>query len=811
MRKKIIVVIFVGIVVAALITFMWWWLFSRPTPIPIKTGTFDTAQNRPGTTKRTGTTNTNTSASTVGTNVSNVDKVIRGTYSFKTLQGNTIGSYAVNRDQNTGSFNITPIEGSTALSAGTYTLHIEGVTIGDYIVSPAGGMGSSTLYTYNLSPYYNDGLSVGNTGSTTVDNSGGGDWLSIPPIDITPVLSTGIGTGIPDTGVAPSGLGIGGGLRFSSQAPGTIFSNTNPHNFGLIPNIGQSGSDNGGGMGMGGAVIGAVAAGAVACALPALAQAIGGSFALVVTGQALVQAGGNIPLGVPAVEPGGNMQRSGAAVISGGQTISQNLGLGIELSNLIQSRVLDCFARTVAHAALEQIARSTIQWINSGFNGSPSFVNNYDQFFTNVADKAAGQFLQGSALSFMCSPFKLQVKIAIAKSYAYSRGQGTGGQCSLTSVVKNVNSFMNGDFSSGGWPGLLSFMGEPTNNPYGAFSAGSIGISLATANAVGSNALDLSLSGGFLSIKQPKNCKVVPNRPADSPGKIITTLSSEGDTLPNGQSAPTQFEVCDNTTVTPGTAIAQVLDHTIGINTASLETAKYFDEILSALVSQLIQNVTSKGLANLSSGNNGYVHTNTEVNASGAIQQSVLQNIPSLVSSAVALRDYSTKNITSIQASLSQASNLRNCWLNLASASTTPTQSFKASQNVFGVDGIINDLTTRITVYQAKVDKSNFSIHSLQNIGTQAQSTTNVAQLENIMTNLATQVQNQTFTQDTDVVNAQEDQTNLSAQLDSINQNIKSQLLLCSVGNTAVQAPAVDFSNSDSLIFNVSNTSNGSQ
>ena len=58
----------------------------------------------------------------------------------------------------------------------------------------------------------------------------------------------------------------------------------------------------------------------------------------------------------------------------------------------------DCMARTVAKVAIQQMTVSIVNWINSGFNGKPSFVQNYQQFFNNVADQAAGEFIRGSSL-----------------------------------------------------------------------------------------------------------------------------------------------------------------------------------------------------------------------------------------------------------------------------------------------------------------------------------------------------------------------------------------------------------------------------
>ncbi len=715
-------------------------------------------------------------------------------------------------------------------------------TVGNYT---GGGSGTGGNYAGggNYTGAGNTGGEGGGTGGnysgTGGDGSGenytsGSDWLSIPPIDFgninNPLVINNAppvtNVGNPTSGSTAGDLGIGGGLNIAPQAPGTIFSSENPFNTGTVPTIGSSNSSgpNNHGLGIGGAFAGSVIAGGVACVLPAIAKYIGGSFALAVTGRGTAAAGALKSKGavlaagatVAATVPTNNIPQTtsqsgtsdtglGNAIAGAGTDIATNLGLSVQLSELIKTNVLDCFARTIAHAALEQIARSTVQWINSGFNGQPSFVTNYSQFFTNVADKAAGDFLKSSALSFLCSPFQLQVKIAIAQSYK-SSGR-SGGQCSLTSVIGNVNQFMNGNFASGGWPGLLSFTTVPTNNPYGAFAAGSIGIKAAGSNAAGESKFDLSLSGGFLSIKQAKNCRTSAAMPDIDTSKQTAFPNKNADGTLTGT-----YTYCDNVNVTPGTAIAQTLDQTLGINTQSLETAKYFDEILSALVTKLIQNVSSQGLLNLSSGSNSsnqYVSTNINVNSAGSIQQSISQNIPGLKQSANDLKDYSKQNIAKIKAVIDQEQGLRTCWVSLANSTTTSTTTAsKARQNVSKVDSILGDLSGKINVYQGNINKADSNIQSLQSYQSQIDSTTDLNRLQNVMAQLATQIADQSFAQNTDVVNAQEDQVGLDSHLDDLKQNISTQKQQCEAGDTNVVQPSVDFTSSPSANTTVPTTDN---
>src|SRR3989344_1283862 len=142
-------------------------------------------------------------------------------------------------------------------------------------------------------------------------------------------------------------------------------------------------------------------------------------------------------------------------VVSTANAVSNATDLALPTGDIARDNILSCLARAVARAMLQQITISTVNWINSGFSGSPSFISNYQQFFTNVADQAAGSFIQGSDLAFLCSPFRLQVRIAVAQAYLRYAPS-----CTLTDVTSNIQGFMN-DFTQGGWPAYLSFTTAP--------------------------------------------------------------------------------------------------------------------------------------------------------------------------------------------------------------------------------------------------------------------------------------------------------------------------------------------------------------
>jgi len=62
----------------------------------------------------------------------------------------------------------------------------------------------------------------------------------------------------------------------------------------------------------------------------------------------------------------------------------------------IKDYILDPLAWAEAKGMLQSMTDSTVNWINSGFQGSPAFVQNPEQFFQKIGDNVAGNFIAGS-------------------------------------------------------------------------------------------------------------------------------------------------------------------------------------------------------------------------------------------------------------------------------------------------------------------------------------------------------------------------------------------------------------------------------
>lgn len=246
----------------------------------------------------------------------------------------------------------------------------------------------------------------------------------------------------------------------------------------------------------------------------------------------------------------------------------------------VKEYVLDGILWALVNLMLEQMVKSVTQWVASGFNGSPVFVQDLQGFVMGLADRVAGDFIAGSSLSALCSPFKLNIQIALKMQH--TKTSTYKAKCSLTSVVNNVSNFMEGDFRSGGWNEWFRMTQVPANNQYGAMMEASMAMDATIKNAKGREIKLLDFGKGLMSL-------------TDANGKIIT----------------------------PGTSIESTLNESLNTPGKRLTVADEIDELLGTLLSQLVSTALSSasgGLAGLGSGGSNSTYwssVNTQNNQQG--------------------------------------------------------------------------------------------------------------------------------------------------------------------------------------------------
>lgn len=284
--------------------------------------------------------------------------------------------------------------------------------------------------------------------------------------------------------------------------------------------------------------------------------------------------------------------------------------------------VLNGLAYGFAKQIIRQITSSVVSWINSGFEGSPAFVQNPGAFFLDVADQITGDFLAKHVgpLNELCSPFSIDIRLALA--FKYRPNVAKRYTCTLGKIISNsknavenasINGFTAGDFKQGGWPAFVSLTTEPQNNIYGAYLQADSELGWRVANAQASQRDEISNGKGFLSWRDSKCTKAVKARntavkKADGDEDVAIDAYNEGATKGIPQSAS------DCPVHTPGSTIASSLENHLGGPLRELELADSINEITNALFAQLVTQVLQKGLTGVSSkGSDGKSYLDTTI------------------------------------------------------------------------------------------------------------------------------------------------------------------------------------------------------
>jgi hypothetical protein len=208
----------------------------------------------------------------------------------------------------------------------------------------------------------------------------------------------------------------------------------------------------------------------------------------------------------------------------------------------------DSIAYCIGNAIITMVADDTIAWIQSGFEGKPTFVDDPTKLFQDIADYELSGFLENLGGGFLCQQFDFYVTSGLVNSY--TEDYSTEGRCTLDDVQGNLDSFLSGDsFSYDMW---FSMTQNPANNPYGAYLMAESQAQNEIEAGIGPLKLELDWGNGFLSWK-----------------------GAEG-------------SVNEGKTITTGQMIEAQLQETLGLAPERLVLAEKFDQVISTLVDELI-------------------------------------------------------------------------------------------------------------------------------------------------------------------------------------------------------------------------------
>jgi hypothetical protein len=211
---------------------------------------------------------------------------------------------------------------------------------------------------------------------------------------------------------------------------------------------------------------------------------------------------------------------------------------------------LDSLTFCLANTMIEYITKSTIAWAQGGFQGSPVFIEDPENFFRTIGDIEAGKFVtEITGSNLFCESFRPKIQINLVRNHTRSIDQQSK-VCTLTdriNGVKDLGNYLNGE-ESGSWQDFFVLGNDATSNPNIAF----IDANEELKNRIGQkqNTLkqELTWGGGFLSIK-------------DNEGNITT----------------------------PGKIIEGQLNDRLGSGQRRIEMADEFDELVQVLMDSIIE------------------------------------------------------------------------------------------------------------------------------------------------------------------------------------------------------------------------------
>ncbi|HYD93035.1 MAG TPA: hypothetical protein VEB18_01085 [Candidatus Paceibacterota bacterium] len=275
------------------------------------------------------------------------------------------------------------------------------------------------------------------------------------------------------------------------------------------------------------------------------------------------------------------------AVADFANTIQNTLSAIFDEQITVKEFVLDPLARMAAQRAIESVAKTTINWMNSGFDGSPAFVTNLRRDLQLLADQVADDFLgELGAEGAITSPFRDRLIDSIRDSYRRRTAQNSffiNNRFTLDETAIDAEAFLTQGFGQdrGGLRAWVAAWGDSQNNFFGAFRTTESELGRRVGSAEDSRRTQLDWSRGLFS-------------PCSEPEEPATGGAAEGEGETElTQSPPGGSADCETTTL--GSIAIDRLTEVTGADIESLISADELDEVLVGLLTQLMNQMFEDG------------------------------------------------------------------------------------------------------------------------------------------------------------------------------------------------------------------------
>lgn len=360
--------------------------------------------------------------------------------------------------------------------------------------------------------------------------------------------------------------------------------------------------------------------------------------------------------------------------------------------------LLDGLAWTVAKVAVQSVTRSIVTWINSGYQGSPAFSQNLTRDLRQLGDAVASGFISDFFSANIDSPFLSTARDAVSVYYLMTSGDALEQRLKYTLANYALDSaaYMRGNWQSGGLSGWYGLTFKCENDP----TCASFLVQETLINKVDAHVqkmlADFNAGRGFLSW------------PGECHDPVTTTSLSD------------EKKCINQDWVTPGSVVEQSLVDTLGSPIRQLELADSINEIISAVVVQMVNQVLGGGgLAGVSAPRSGGGGT-------------PLDRATNPVTGGSTMND---GFISTVERARERAIGFRETWLEIRAAALLAQDACSSSGGALGslrsseIEIVIEDATDAIDRANTAVEKMDDVLTLLQQISDNSGSSANQALL----------------------------------------------------------------------------------
>lgn len=356
-------------------------------------------------------------------------------------------------------------------------------------------------------------------------------------------------------------------------------------------------------------ILGGALSGALSVGIEKLSQSIGSTS----SGGSLLSTIGKFAPLVSAVPGLGSVGSILGGVLGGlGGGSGGGAGTVTEPSLRQKERCLDALARASAQSVLQDMIDQTLSWVQEGFEGeNPGFVTNLEKRLRDVAEVEHISYLydyQKVVWEGMCDVYRRPVYQSLRTDFLEDYPEASGVTertpspeeifdsrefnevCELQRVLDEkgaeVEEFLAGDFSKGGWEAFGALITDTDSNPYFAYISRAERMRNELLEAQQNEREELIQNQGFLSDKRCVDASgnlstVVPEEDTQS-----TTATGRGNLCPSGQ-----YPI----TVTPGKTVGELLGSAVTSDMRRAELVDELDETIADFGDLLVAKIVGRG------------------------------------------------------------------------------------------------------------------------------------------------------------------------------------------------------------------------